>query len=233
MVSTELWDQLREIPEVDASVRYEFYPGLPYIICTTSMRINKRIDCIALRNAEVVFKRELITHAAWYDAVRDSVIVYDVTRMPDLTDLLMEDDVPWITFYNQETGIGFCGIQLEYVNAGLESRPRLLNPYLYITAGPWIYWARALSLSFLASNMQQMIPALEGNFFAEKWAFLTYETAPGEKPYEPVLKWQKQLTHPLKVRLVEEVDDRVSRTVHELFIDEGKSGWEGRETGRH
>ena len=233
MVSTELWDQLREIPEVDASVRYEFYPGLPYIICTTSMRINKRIDCIAVRNAEVVFKRELITHAAWYDAVRDSVIVYDVTRMPDLTDLLMEDDVPWITFYNQETGIGFCGIQLEYVNAGLESKPRLLNPYLYITAGPWIYWARALSLSFIASNMQQMIPAMEGNFFAEKWAYLTYEIAPGEKPYQPVLEWQKQLTHPLKVRLVEEVDDRVSRTVHELFIDEGKSGWEERETGRH
>ena len=233
MVSTELWDQLREIPEVDASVRYEFYPGLPYIICTTSMRINKRIDCIAVRNAEVVCKRELITHAAWYDAVRDSVIVYDVTRMPDLTDLLMEDDVPWITFYNQETGIGFCGIQLEYVNAGLESKPRLLNPYLYITAGPWIYWARALSLSFIASNMQQMIPAMEGNFFAEKWAYLTYEIAPGEKPYQPVLEWQKQLTHPLKVRLVEEVDDRVSRTVHELFIDEGKSGWEERETGRH
>ena len=233
MVSTEIWDQLREIPEVDASVRYEFYPGLPYFISTTSMRINKRLDCIALRNAEIVFKRELITHAAWYDAVRDSVIVYDVTKMPDLTDLLMEDDVPWITFYNQETGIGFCGIQLEYVNAGLESKPRLLNPYLYITAGPWIYWARALSLSFLASNMQQMIPAMEGNFFAEKWAYLTYEIAKGAKPYQPVLEWQRRLTNPLKVRLVEEVDDRVSRTVHELFIDEGRSGWEGRETGRH
>jgi hypothetical protein len=233
MVSTEVWDNLREIPEVDASVRYEFYPGLPYFISSTSMRINERIDCIALRNAEIVFKREQITHAAWYDVVRDEVIVYDVVNMPDLTDLLMEDDVPWITFYNQETGIGFAGIQLEYVNAGLESKPRLLNPYMYITGGPWIYWARALSLSFLASNMQQMIPAMEGNFFVEKWAYLTYEVAPGDKPYQPVLDWQKQLTNPLKIRLVEEVDDRVSRTVHEIFIDEGKSGWEDRETGRH
>ena len=34
-------------------------------------------------------------------------------------------------------------------------------------------------------------------------------------------------------RLMEEVDDRVSRTVHEIFIDEGKSGWEERETGKH
>jgi len=233
IVTTEVWDHLREIPEVDASVRYEFYPGLPYIISSTTMRINKRVDCIALRNAEIVFKREQITHAAWYDVVRDSIIVYDVTKMPDLTDLLMEDDVPWITFYNQQTGIGFCGIQLNYVNAGLESKPRLLNPYMYITGGPWIYWARALSLSFLASNMQQMIPAMEGNFFVEKWAYLTYEIDEGDKPYAPALEWQKRLTNPLKVRLVEEVDDRVSRIVHEIFIDEGKSGWEGRESGRH
>lgn len=233
MVATEVWDQLREIPEVDASVRYEFYPGKPYFISTTSMRINERIDCIALRNAEIVFKRELVTHAAWYDAVRDSVIVYDVSHMPDLTDLLMEADVPWITFYNAQTGIGFAGIQLEYMNAGLESKPRLLNPYMYITGGPWIYWARALSLSFLASNMQQMIPAMQGNFFGEKWAYLTYEVVKGEKPYLPVLEWHMRLTDPLRVRLVEEVDERVSRTVHEIFIDEGKSGWEDRETGRH
>ncbi len=233
ITSTEVWDNLREIPEVDASVRYDFYPGVPYFISSTTMRINKRIECIALRNAEIVFKRELITHAAWYDAVRDKVIEYDVAGMPELTDLLIEDDVPWITFYNKETGIGFCGIQLNYVNAGLESKSRLLNPYMYITGGPWIYWARALSLTFQSSNMQQMIPAMEGNFFAEKWAYLTYEIDEGDKPYAPALKWQKQLTNPLRIRLVEEVDDRVSRTVHEIFIDEGKSGWEGRETGKH
>ena len=231
--STEVWDNLREIPEVDASVRYEFYPGVPYFVSSTSMRINKRLDCIALRNAEIVFKREQITHAAWYDVVRDSIITYNVSKMPDLTDLLMEDDVPWITFFNKETGIGFAGIQLSYVNTGLESKPRLLNPYMYITGGPWIYWARALSLSFLSSNMQQMIPAMEGNFFAEKWAYLTYEVEKGDKPFDQLLEWHKKLTNPLKVRLVEEVDDRVARTVHEIFIDEGKSGWEGRETGKH
>ena len=230
---TEVWDNLREIPEVDASVRYEFYPGLPYFISSTTMRINERIDCIALRNAEIVFKREQMTHAAWYDEVRDEVITYNVANMPDLTDLMMEDDVPWITFYNEVTGVGFCGIQLDYSNAGLESRPRLLNPFMYITGGPWIYWARALSLSFLSSNMQQMIPAMKGNFFAEKWAYMAYETGKGDQPYAPVMQWQKRLTNPLRVRLVEEVDERVSRTVHEIFIDEGKSGWEGRETGRH
>ena len=157
-----VWGNLREIPEVDASVRYEFYPGKPYFISSTVLRINETMHCIALRNAEIVIKRELITHAAWYDVIRDKVITYDVTKMPDLTDLLMEADVSWITFYNEKEGVGFAGIQLSYANAGLENPTRLLNPFFYITGGPWIYWARALSLTFLSSNMQQMVPAMKG-----------------------------------------------------------------------
>jgi hypothetical protein len=230
---SDVWGSLREIPQVDASVRYEFYPGKPYFISTTNLRINETVQSIALRNAEIVFKRELITEAAWYDVIRDSVIVFDVTKMPELTDIKMQDDVPWISFYNKETGIGFAGIQLNYANAGLENRTRLLNPFFYITGGPWIYWARALSLSFLSSNMQQMIPVMKGNFFSEKWAYLVYETDKGSQPYAPVLAWQKKLLNPLRVQLVEEVDDRVSRTVTELFIEKGKTGWEGRQTGRH
>ncbi len=234
VISTaEMWGPLRELPEVDASVRYEFYPNAPYFISTTTLRINEQVQCIALRNGEIVFKREQMTHAAWYDIIRDTIITYDVEHMPDLTDLYMEADVPWITFYNPKSGIGFCGIQLNYNNAGLESKPRLLNPYMYITGGPWIYWARALSLSFLSSNMQQVIPAMKGNVFSEKWAYLTYATAEGEQAFEPIFKWYKRLTNPLRVRLYEEVDDRVSHTVHEVFIDNGKSGWETRETGKH
>ena len=230
---TELWGSLRDIPEVDASVRYQFYPDVPYFTSSTSLRINETMNCIALRNGEIVFKRELMTHAAWFDVIRNKVITYDVTDMPDLTDLKMEADVPWITFYNEKEKIGFAGIQLDYSNSGLESRERLLNPFIYITGGPWIYWARALSLTFLSSNMQQMVPALKGNYFAEKWAYLVYETEDGANPYQPVLEWSKRLMNPLRVHLVEEVDERVSKTVHELFIDKGNSGWEERETGKH
>ena len=120
---SEVWDSMREVPEVDASVRYEFFPGMPYFISSTCMRINETVNTLALRNSEMVFKRELITHAAWYDVLRDSVIIYDVSNMPDLTDLKMEADVPWIIFFNKEKGIGFAGIQLNYSNSGIESPP--------------------------------------------------------------------------------------------------------------
>jgi hypothetical protein len=227
---SEVWDNLREVPEVDASVRYEFYPGVPYFISSTCMRINETVNTLALRNSEMVFKRELITNAAWYDVVRDKIVDYDVTNMPDLTDLKMEADVPWIAFYNKEKGIGFAGIQLSYANSGLESPTRLLNPFFYITAGPWIYWARGLSHPFLSSNMQQVIPVLKGNIFSEKWAYLVYEIDKSSEPFTAIIDWQKRLTQPLRIQLVEEVDDRVSKTLQEVFMDKGKSGWEGRET---
>jgi hypothetical protein len=230
IAKSEVWDNLRGVPEVDASVSYEFYPGVPYFISSTCMRINETVNCLALRNAEMVFKRELITHAAWYDAVRDTIIIYDVANMPDLTDLKMDADVPWITFFNKEKGIGFAGIQLSYANAGIESSPRLLNPFFYITAGPWVYWARGLSHPFLSSNMQQVVPALKGNVFSEKWAYMVYEIDKNSEPFTAILNWQKLLTHPLKIQLVEEVDNRVSKTLQEVFMDKGKSGWEGRET---
>jgi hypothetical protein len=233
IATNEMWGHLRGVPEVDASVRYEFYPGLPYFMSSTSMRINETVNCLALRNAEIVFKRELMTHASWYDIVRDSIITYNVSNMPDLTDIKMEADIPWITFFNEETGIGFAGIQLSYANAGIESRTRLLNPFFYITGGPWIYWARGLSHPFLSSNMQQVVPALKGSVFIEKWAYLIYKIDQGDRPYAPVLEWQRRLNNPLRVQLVEEVDDRVSRTVVEIFMDEGRSGWEERETSKH
>jgi hypothetical protein len=44
---------------------------------------------------------------------------------------------------------------------------------------------------------------------------------------------KKKLTNPLRIRLEEEVDDRVSKTVQEIFVDKGKSGWEERETSKN
>jgi hypothetical protein len=227
---SEVWDEMREVPEVDASVRYEFYPGVPYFISSTCMRINQTVNALALRNSEMVLRREMITHAAWYDVLTDSVVVYDVANMADLTDLKMEADIPWIIFFNKEKGIGFAGIQLGYSNTGVEAPPRVLNPFFYITAGPWIYWARGISHTFLSSNNQQVIPVLKGNVFSEKWAYLIYEFDKNSKPYNAVVSWQKRLTNPVRMQLVEEVDDRVSKTLQEVFMDKGKSGWEGRDT---
>ena len=226
----EMWGPLRYFPKVDASTRYEFFPGKPYFISSTNTRFNETVNVLALRNAEISFTRELITHAAWYDAVRGEIMEYDVLNMPELMDVKMLDDVPWITFYNKETGIGFAGIQLKYSNDGLDNRSRVLNPYFYITGGPWIYWARALVHPFLSANMQQMLTVPKGNIFTERWAYLLYEAEKGKQSFASILEWHKKLTSPLRIQLVEDVDDRVSRIVTEIYVEEGKTGWDGRDT---
>jgi hypothetical protein len=81
--------------------------------------------------------------------------------------------------------------------------------------------------------MQHVIPATKGSFFAEKWAYLAYKIDKNESPWATVSEWQKRLTNPLRIHLVEEVDERVSRSVHEVFMDDGRSGWEERGSGRH
>jgi hypothetical protein len=87
-----------------------------------------------------------------------------------------------------------------------------------------------LSHTFLSSNNQHVIPVLKGNIFSEKWAYLIYDFDKNTEPYAPVVSWQKRLTNPLRMQLVEEVDERVSKTLQEIFMDEGKSGWEERDT---
>jgi hypothetical protein len=78
-----------------------------------------------------------------------------------------------------------------------------------------------------------MVPAMKGNFFSEKWAYLLFEIENMDRPEEEVLRWMNRLKNPLRLQLVEEVDERVSRSVHEIYMDDGKSGWEDRETSKH
>jgi hypothetical protein len=66
--------------------------------------------------------------------------------------------------------------------------------------------------------------------FSEKWAYLVYKIDKDSDPFATILDWQKRLTQPLRIQIVEEVDNRVSKTLQEVFMDNGKSGWEGRKT---
>ena len=221
------WGTLNEYWGVEASNTYKLYSSTPYLVFSSSMRMKETIQTLALRNGEMVFDRDLLDRVSWYDVFRDSVLTYDLHALPTLTELRMADDLPWITFYSSKTGIAFAGIQLGYLNSGIDNVPRLLNPTFYVTIGPWVYWARALSVSYVSANHQQVIPAMAGNTFSEKWAFMIYDTKSDDhaKPYSMVEEWQKKLTNPLKVRLVEEVDDRVSRSIDEIMSG-GKSPWE-------
>ncbi len=230
VVTTLARGALPYIPEVDAAVSYKVYPNLPYIISTTATRVNETIPVQAMRNGEIVFKRGLLTHLAWYDVIERKVQTVDLETIADLDEHLMEVDVPWIAFFNPKTGIAFGGVQIEFASAALEHLPRVWNPYHYVIVGPIVYWARALNFTFASSASQHMIEVPEGTHLWEKWGFVLYEPADGENPHAPLLEWREKLINPLRVRLVEEVESRVPIVGTEIYIDPSKTGWEERET---
>jgi len=230
VATTMARNMLPFIPEVDAAVSYKVYPNLPYILATTSTRVNEPLSVQAIRNGEVVFKRELFTHLAWFDVIENAIKTVELAKMPDLDEILMEENTPWLSFYNPATGIAFGGIQIENVVSGLEHLPRIVNPYFYCIVGPIVYWARAMNLTFASAASQLMVEAPKGTQFWEKWAYVLYEPQQGASPHAALIEWHKKLTNPLRVRITEEVESRVPGIGTEIYIDPSKTGWEGRET---
>lgn len=222
------------IPEVEAAVGYKVYANLPYVLTTTCSRVNQPLAVQALRNGEIVLKRELITHLAWLDTIEGKIKTVELDKLGDLDEILMEENTPWLSFFNPSTGIALGGVQIESCISGLEQWPRAVNPYYYCIVGPIVYWSRAVNFTFASSAPQLMVRVPRGTQLWEKWAYVLYEPAAGggEKAHAPLMAWHKKLTNPLRVRLTEEVEPRVPTVGTEIYIDPTKTGWEERETKR-
>ena len=119
---TRRWGQMPMMPEITVSMEYEFYAGAPYFVMRSSMHLRHEVAAQALRNAEVVFAREAFSEAAWWDAAGQCVVTQAITSAPDLTEWTMPDTTPWVAFFDRDKGCGYGGIQMDYMNGGLDGR---------------------------------------------------------------------------------------------------------------
>lgn len=223
---TRRWGNMPEMPELITSMEYTFYAGLPYFQMRSVMYARDDIHVQALRNAEVVFSRDAFDEAAWWDPFRRRVETRPLSpkTTPDLSEWLMPQDTPWIAFLDRTKGCGFAGIQTQYANGSAMGGLRTLNPYMYITVGPWVYWTRALSYPFGSHNPQHLIKVNKGSVFMEEWAYLPFDV-PTRKgaTFREIEKWQKLLSHPLEVRLEDPISPRMEVPEH-IYTDETKKG---------
>ncbi|MFH1739774.1 MAG: hypothetical protein ABIH23_12250 [bacterium] len=226
MFMTRRWGQMPQMPELECSMVYKFYANLPYYFMSSSVHVRYDIFVEALRNSEIVFAREAFSEAAWWDPVRQVAETRHIISYPDLTEWLVPDNTPWLAFFDRDKGCGFAGIQTEYANAGLQGRERTLNPYMYITTGPWIYWTRALAYPYGSRNPQQLIKVPAGSVFLEEWAYLPFElSADKNQMFKPVDETSKMLPQPLHVHLDDPIDPRME-VPEEIYIEPTKTGWE-------
>jgi len=232
MFRTRRWGQMPLMPEVTTSMEFEFYAGVPYFIMRSTMQIRYDIAVQALRNAEVVFAREAFSEVAWLDPERGRIETRHIISAPDLTEWTMANTTPWVAFFDREKGCGYGGIQVGYMNGSSSGKLRTLDPYMYVTTGPWIYWTRSLAYPYGSRNPQQLVNIPAGSVFLEEWAYVPFEIGQTDKDrFDNLQKWQGRLARPLDVHLEDRSDPRME-IPEEIYIEPTKTGW-GEDAGYH
>ncbi|MCL4691366.1 MAG: hypothetical protein KJ060_02505, partial [Candidatus Hydrogenedentes bacterium] len=97
-------------PQVNASVTYTFYAGVPYVKCATVMEVRDPLNASAIRNGEIVLDSHLIDHFVWKEKNGElrSARTLHGPNWQDEWAIRVDHDVPWLALTNeaQDFGIG-------------------------------------------------------------------------------------------------------------------------------
>ena len=195
---------LPHVKDAQVSTTYYFYANTPYILIESAMEIRKDLFVKALRNAEVVFNKEVFTEAA-YKKMRGDVELIDFTntKMHPEHVAILRPDTPWVCFFDQGKGVGFASLFLELTTGNIRGgQASTQQPYIYIQHGPWYYLSRAFVYSFGSNNQTRMLPVKEGSFYYEKNAWIPFAFK-GKKGYARYLDtYYEMMKYPLKIEEV-------------------------------
>ena len=108
----------------------------------------------------------------------------------------VENDAPWLCFYNREKGYALGSIRLKYDNSdknGLPSPTYQAHTKISDGAGGGKYWNRRLIHEYPV-----FVPA--GSRYAEENAYLVFKIQPGD-PLKDIKYWAECLQNPLSLKI--------------------------------
>jgi hypothetical protein len=170
-------------PNVLASVTYHFYADVPSILVETTIDITDNLFVQALRNGEIVFNKKVFNRAG-YRTMDGRVETIDLThtRMHPEHVVTLRPDIPWVTFYNETSGVAFANLYLDLAMTNVEGgAASAVQPFVYIQHGPWYYLARGLVYSFGTNNQTRMLPVRKGSVYYERNAFYPFAFKKGQE----------------------------------------------------
>jgi hypothetical protein len=197
-----------DTPQVHASVTYSFYPGVPYVKCTTIMEVRDPLNASAIRNGEIVLDSHLIDHFVWKErngAMRSARTLHG-PNWQDEWAIRVDHDVPWLalTCEAEDYGIG------EVIEASLAfnatrgeattHRPAFYLYYHHFWSIPVTYFTRGWVYPFSDYQRGPIIPVDEGSTYIEKLAFLPFFLEDGEQRYDAIERASIELRQPLAQR---------------------------------
>lgn len=204
------WGRMPFVPQVDVSVTYSFFAGLPFFTMDSLMEFREGVSVHAVRNAELVFSRHQFDTAIWvtrdgklhtapaYDRANPDRSFQEITRLPA--------DVPAVGLANEQKGYGIAYVTQSLININKRTGHAADDgAHFYIrdydehgkgSPANFLYFVRPLV--YRDGYLSTAVAA--GSLYAEKAAVLVFplHKDPARK-YDDLLRWQKVLANPLVV----------------------------------
>lgn len=195
LIRTVRRDLAPDHPEIMLTAVYKFYAGAPYFKFYSEMEFIRDLPLELLRNDEMTTD-SMFTHLAFQRPGGEIVEIGIEERQKILNQQPIEDDAPWVCFYNADHGFAYGSIRLHYDNRNRfgELSPTHL-PHTQI--GAWLdrrYWNRRLIHDHLT-----LVP--QGSRYVEENAYLIFRIGKTETDrFETIQYWAERLRRPLEVR---------------------------------
>ncbi len=195
LVHTLRQDAAPRHPEILLTASYYFYSGLPYFRFYSSMAVIMDVSLFLLRNDEMTMD-SLFTHVAFQRPGGQIEDLSLLERYDRLEERPIENDAPWLCFYNATEGYAFGSIRLKYMNKnemGFESPVYLPHTKISDGSGGGKYWNRRLIHEY-----PTFVP--KGSRYIEENAYLVFQLD-SEDRFKEIKYWADRLHHPLQVRI--------------------------------
>lgn len=161
-------DLAAEHPEILLTGTYDFYEGLPYFRFYSGMEMIQGVWLELLRNDEMAMD-SMFTHLAFQRPGGEIIDIPFSHMYPLIKDQPIENESPWLCFYNESEGFAIGSIRVMYDNTDLFGDASILyEPHTQI--GEWEgsrYWNRRLIHDHLT-----FVP--KGSRYQEECAYLVF-----------------------------------------------------------
>lgn len=196
IADTHRQDYAPEHSEILLTANYSFYAGLPYFIFFSSMNIVEDVNLFLLRNDEITMD-SLFTNIAYQNNSGEIIDLAFSDRYESLENNPIQNNSPWLCFYNESKGYAFGSIRIKYDNTNTTGLPSpTYLPYTKISDGAegGKYWNRRL-----INEKNMYVP--KGSRYVEKNAYLIFEISQKNK-FEEIINWMKIIKNPIEVTVM-------------------------------
>jgi hypothetical protein len=197
-----------DTPQVDVSVTYSFYPGVPYVLATSVLKVRDTLNASAIRDGEIVLDSHLITHFVWKEKTGEIKTTRTLhgANWQDEWGYRVDTDVPWIAMTNEGGGYG---VGTAIVNAQAFNpthgeatlhRPAFYLYYHHFWNTPLTYFTRAWVYPFSDYQRGPIIPVAPDSTYVSRAAFMPFRLHGGGNRYQEIDEVSKRLLNPLELR---------------------------------